>query len=82
VPSATSRPRPVDVLLNGLAKRFTEPYEKAVPTLARVRCARSPNRMSVMTACAGSGLPARSHRSPWLSSCGMTKGGMSWRVAR
>jgi DNA-binding CsgD family transcriptional regulator/tetratricopeptide (TPR) repeat protein len=35
VASATSRPRPVDVLLNGLAKRFTEPYEKAVPTLAR-----------------------------------------------
>jgi DNA-binding CsgD family transcriptional regulator len=32
-PSAPSPPRPIDVLVNGLAKRFTETYESAVPTL-------------------------------------------------
>jgi hypothetical protein len=33
-PSAPGPPRPIDVLLNGLAKRFTETYENAVPTLS------------------------------------------------
>jgi DNA-binding CsgD family transcriptional regulator len=34
-PSAPGQPRPIDVLVNGLAKRFTETYESAVPTLQR-----------------------------------------------
>lgn len=34
-PAAPNRPRPIDVLLNGLARRFTERYEKSVPTLTR-----------------------------------------------
>jgi hypothetical protein len=38
-PSVPGPPRPIDVLLNGLAKRFTESYESAVPILRGALCA-------------------------------------------
>jgi AAA ATPase domain len=58
-PSAPGPPRPIDVLLNGLAKRFTEPT-KAQCRLFEARCARSLIGLSmVTTAWAGSGSPAR-----------------------
>jgi hypothetical protein len=81
-PAAPQPPRPIDLLLDGLAMRFTEPYAAAVPSLQRAlhalagkhgRSDDDPRRL--WFACPW-------HRNPWRLSCGTTRRGTSSPLAR
>jgi AAA ATPase domain len=75
-PPAPEPPRTIDLLLDGLATRFTDGYLAGVPALRRALDAVSEDDGHTEDDTAGSGLRAASH-----PICGRTRPGMSWRPA-
>ena len=82
-PAGPRPPRPVDLLLDGLAKRFTEPFEEALPALTQALHAlaggsgRGGDELRWLRTSLGiAGLE------PSQPNCGMTRRGTSWPVAR
>ena len=81
-PPGPQPPSLIDLLLDGLTARFTEPYEAALPSLRRALDAFAGPDGRGEDEVRWLGLPAPLHPSPSRPRYGTTTGGTSWRLRR